>query len=165
MDDMCCGGDREDQRGDPRGDLRGELWRLRAKSPDAAFLFRLCCIRLVLSGQRPAEVGAWLEASERTVRRWVDLYRRAGTEALRRGLRTGRPGQLQAEDLSALASFVHRPPAELGLGCREWNGALVQQCLDERFGVTLGLRQCQRLLSLARRAAAQGLPQRSGCAG
>jgi len=140
MDNVCC------------GDLREELWRGRAGSRDAAFLFRLCSVRLVLSGQRPGDVGEWLDLSERTVRRWVALYQEGGTQAVRRGVRAGRPGHLGEGDLAAVLAALRDPPGELGLPYREWHGAMLQQWVRERFGVELGIRQCQRLLRLARHA-------------
>jgi transposase len=143
MDNVCCGSDCEG--------LYEELGRLRDSSREAACLFRICCIHLVLVGHRPGEVGGWLGISERTLRRWVELYQGSGIEGVRRGLHIGRPGHLEERDLAVLLSDIRQSPADAGLEGPEWSGTLVQRYVEDRFGARLGIRQCQRLLTMARR--------------
>lgn len=130
--------------------LPDELRRLRECSPEAAYLFRLVCLSLIGAGLDPSEAGGRLAVSERTLRRWLALYRSRGTAGLAAGLHSGRPCDLGAEQAVEVLEALRGRPSQCGLNATDWSGPLVGDDVGRRFGIRLGLRQCQRLLSRAR---------------
>jgi hypothetical protein len=44
--------------------------------------------------------------------------------------------------------LVRQPPATAGLEANLWDGKSLSACLHQRYGVPMGVRQCQRLFRL-----------------
>jgi len=115
-------------------------------SAEARFLHRLHCVSLVAQGRSAQEVAQWHADDPSSVARWVRRYEETGIEGLREGQRSGRPGKLGSEDLVVLAEDLRKPPAAFGYRRPAWNGNLLATHLEERYGISLSVRQCQRLL-------------------
>jgi transposase len=64
---------------------------------------------------------------------------------LREGERSGRPGRLNEKQLREINSALRRMPRELGLGGNLWDGKTLAAWIAKRYGIELGVRQCQRL--------------------
>ena len=136
------------------GCLRRALRHTRDASPKTSYVFRLCCVNLVLAGLRPREVGESLAVSERSVHRWLAVHRTAGAAGLASGLRRGRPSHLRPAEAELLMGALRQSPAAVGLNAEVWSGRLLQDYLKRQFRLELGVRQCQRLLARARDGAA-----------
>ncbi len=132
--------------GEGKGDLRSELTRLQRGSFDGAYLFRLCCAQLTLCGIPPNRVAACLGASERSVRRWAAAAAAEGPDAVRTLARRGRPSLLDEHQLGELRETLEQRPCDIGFSERGWSAPVLKRLLEDRFGVALGTRQCQRLL-------------------
>jgi len=59
--------------------------------------------------------------------------------------RPGRPATLDAKQWAALGRDLRRDPAAFGLSGHLWDGKLLSAHLRQRYGVALGVRQCQRI--------------------
>jgi transposase len=64
---------------------------------------------------------------------------------MREGERPGRPATLDAKHWAALGRDLRRDPGAFGLTGHLWDGNLLSAHLRQRYGITLGVRQCQRI--------------------
>lgn len=126
-----------------RSAIRQELVRI----GELRYHRRLHGVLLMASGLSSATVAAVLGDDPRTVQRWLKRYRSMGLDGLRDRVRPGRPPTLNAAQRASLARDLDRRPAELNLPGRTWSGTTLATHLRERYGSTLGIRQCQRLLN------------------
>jgi transposase len=64
---------------------------------------------------------------------------------LAEGNHSGRPSSLSAEQLEEVRALIRKPPLDVGMEVNLWDGKTLAQCLQSRYDVRLGVRQCQRL--------------------
>lgn len=121
--------------------LRKEIRR----SDEAKYDHRLHAVLMAVDGRSPYQIADLLGDAPRSVYNWINLFREDGLEALREGRRPGRPTRLTEKQNKALAKDLIRPPEEFGYGQPIWDGALLSHHLEKSFGVSLGVRQCQRM--------------------
>jgi putative transposase len=122
--------------------LRVEL----QQSEKARFLHRLHCVILVGQGYSCRNVAKCFDADSSTVARWTRHFKGVGTDGLRDDLKSGRPAKLGLNQLKALEQDLRKTPAELGYNGTRWYGKVLATHLQQRHGVNLSVRQCQRLL-------------------
>ena len=79
------------------------------------------------------------------MQRWVKRFESHGLEGMRDGERSGRPTTLDAKQWTALGRDLRRDPGAFGLVGHLWDGKLLAEHLRRRYGVVLGVRQCQRI--------------------
>ena len=79
------------------------------------------------------------------MQRWVQRFEAHGFEGLREGERPGRPRTLEPRQWQRVAGELRRSPREFGHANNLWDGKLLAEHLKKRHGVSLGVRQCQRL--------------------
>ena len=115
------------------------------RSNESRYDHRLHGLLLVASGQGCGEVARLFGEDPRTVQRWVRAFERAGFDGLRDGDRPGRPRSLDAGRWASVEADLRRSPEDFGLVGRLWDGRLLSEHLRRRYGVELGVRQCQRL--------------------
>jgi len=116
-----------------------------SRSDESRYDHRLHGLLLVTGGQSCRQVADLFGEDRRTVQRWVRRFETDGLQGLREGKRPGRPTPLDAEQWAALGCDLRRDPEEWGLAGPLWDGKLLSEHLRRRYGVTLGVRQCQRL--------------------
>lgn len=116
-----------------------------ARSDESRYDHRLHGLLLVTGGQSCQQVAELFGEDRRTVQRWVKRFESHGLEALREGERSGRPTTLDAKQWAALGRDLRRTPQEFGHAGHLWDGKLLSEHLRRRYGVTLGVRQCQRI--------------------
>lgn len=126
--------------------LRQALRALLQRSDDARHQHHLHAVLLVALGQPAALVALWLGCSPRSIERWVRSCRLGGCGALRVAHGAGRPARLTAAQWQQLQADLAAPPSAAGFSQAHWCGKLLAAHLQRRFGVAMGLRQCQRLL-------------------
>jgi transposase len=136
------------------GGLQEALRKAASRSGESRELHRLHQVMLVALGNSCYQVAHWFGEDPRTLERWVRRFERSGAVALRNGARSGRPGRLSADLGKTLRQLVAGYPKQ------KWNGRVLQDQLETRFGLTLSLRQCQRLLRQL--YARQSRPSRRG---
>lgn len=126
--------------------LRAVLTSELHRSSELRFMHRLHAVLLVSVGHSCYEVAGWFSADPRSVERWVHSYEQYGAEGLREQQRSGRPAQLTAQQMQQLGLELAADPDRAGYPQSRWSGKLVAVHLERRYGVSLGVRHCQRLL-------------------
>jgi transposase len=69
----------------------------------------------------------------------------AGVYALKDQDRAGRPTKLTGEQLAELKSDIEQGPQAFNFSQGFWGGPLLSYHIEQKYGVVLGVRQCQRL--------------------
>jgi transposase len=100
---------------------------------------------LVAQGLTCPEVGRLLGDSSRTVVNWVQRFESRGLAALSDGDRPGRPSRLNEEQLARVQAVLRESPSQFGLPTHMWDGPALSEFLRAELGVSLKVRQCQRL--------------------
>ena len=116
-----------------------------ARSDESRYHHRLHGLLLITGGQTCQQVAELFGEDRRTVQRWVKRFESHGLEGVREGKRSGRPATLDAKQWAALGRDLRRDPGAFGLTGHLWDGKLLSEHLRKRYGVTLGVRQCQRI--------------------
>ncbi len=107
---------------------------------------RLHAVLLIAQGCRINEVARWFDDNPSTVARWVRHFSAFGVLGLRDDHKTGRPTKLDADALLRLAQELDQQPTTLGYPFNQWSGKRLASHLESCYSVTIGVRQCQRLL-------------------
>ena len=115
------------------------------RSEDSRYDHRLHGILLVCSGLSCYEVADLLGHSPRTVESWVNHFEQNGFAALQDTPHPGRPPALDEARCEAVGRELRRSPRQFGYSQNLWDGRLLSHHLAARYGVKLGVRQCQRL--------------------
>jgi len=117
------------------------------RSDDSRYDHRLHGVLLVSHGISAQEVAGLLGQSPRAVQYWIRRFNEDGFAGLREGERPGRPSSLAETDLALLGQDLRLLPEAFGYSQNLWDGKLLQHHLATRYGVELGVRQCQRLFT------------------
>lgn len=117
------------------------------RSEESRYDHRLHGILLVCSGFSCSEVAEMLGQGRRTVQYWVRRFEQSGFAGLQEGFRSGRPRAMDEEIIEKIGRDLRLSPRELGYSQNLWDGKLLSHHLAQRYGVQLGVRQCQRLFS------------------
>lgn len=115
------------------------------RSPDARYDHRLHGVLLVAEGMSCRQVAAALGESHGTVSNWVHRFEALGFAGLNDREGRGRPGRLGGAELKQVEAALRRSPVDYGLPAQLWDGPLLSRFVEKRCGVTLRVRQCQRL--------------------
>ncbi len=124
------------------------------RSEESRYDHRLHAVLLVAQGMTCPEVARLLGDAPRTIEYWVHRFERKGLAGLIDGERPGRPTRLGAAQLEEVNSVLRQTPREAGLTGTLWDGKTLSAFIKMRYGLDLGVRQCQRLfrqLSFRRR--------------
>jgi transposase len=125
-----------------------------ARSEESRYDHRLHGLLLLAAGHSCRQVAGFFGEDDTTVQRWVRRFEQGGLWALREGRRSGRPRTLGPEQWNELQADLRKNPQEFGLAAALWDGPTLSKHLSCRYGVELGVRQCQRIFRL------MGLPPR-----
>lgn len=112
---------------------------------EGRYYHRLHVVLHVLGGASSYEAARLYGDSPRSVEYWVQRLISQGLAGLEEGERPGRPGRLSPLAQEKLGSEIRRSPRELGYDQNLWDGLLLSHRLEKRYGVSLSVRQCQRL--------------------
>lgn len=115
------------------------------RSEESRYDHRLHGVLLVAQGMTCPEVATLLGDSPRTVQYWLNRFEEDGLAGLSEKERSGRPSSLSDEQLSAVGQALRKTPADYGLSGNLWDGKTLSAFIEERFEISLGVRQCQRL--------------------
>ena len=115
------------------------------RSEESRYDHRLHGLLLVTGGNSCQQIAELFGENRRTVQRWVKTFEQYGLEGLREGERPGTPKSLTAKQYKTLEKDVRKDPDQFGLTGHLWDGKLLSEHLHRRYGITLGVRQCQRL--------------------
>lgn len=106
---------------------------------------RLHGVLLVAQGMSCPQVAALLGDAPRTVVNWVQHFEAEGLGGLQEGERPGRPARLTPKQLDKVEEVLRGRPEDVGLSTGLWDGPTLSAYLKKTFGITLKVRQCQRL--------------------
>ena len=115
------------------------------RSEESRYHHRLHGVLLVAQGMTCPHVGQLLGDAPRTVEYWVHTFEQYGLIGLHEGERSGRPRRLSEKQLQEVEAALRRPPEAWGMSANLWDGKTLADFLERRYGVELGVRQCQRL--------------------
>jgi transposase len=115
------------------------------RSEESRYDHRLHGVLLVAHGLSCPEVGQLLGDAPRTVQYWVRRFEEQGLTGLVEGERPGRPRRLSERQLKAVDSALRQPPSSAGLAANLWDGKTLSAFIQQRYKVSVGVRQCQRL--------------------
>lgn len=115
------------------------------RSEESRYDHRLHGILLICDGFSSNEVAELFGHSPRTVQYWIHRFEESGFAGLEETPRPGRPSRIEEAVLEEISQQLRRDPRELGYAQNLWDGKLLSHHLKERFGISLGVRQCQRL--------------------
>lgn len=116
-----------------------------SRSEEARYDHRLHGVLLIGQGLNCYEVAQLLGQDPVTVQRWVNQFNQHGFAGLHEGERPGRPGCLSRAQWEGLSQDLRRSPRDLGHAQNLWDGKLLAHHLALRHGISLGVRQCQRI--------------------
>ena len=116
-----------------------------SRTPEGRYFHRLHVILHVLQGASSYEVAKLYGHSPRTVQYWIHRLLSYGLRGLWDKEHPGRPGKLSEKEQETLRNEIRRSPRELGYDQNLWDGPLLSYHLKEHYGITLSIRQCQRL--------------------
>jgi transposase len=116
-----------------------------ARSEDSRYDHRLHGVLLVSQGLSCPEVSNILGDSPRTIEYWVKDFNKAGFEGLREEKRSGRPSVIDGTILKNVDSDLRQNPTSFGYTQNLWDGKMLSHHLKQKYGIELGVRQCQRL--------------------
>jgi transposase len=115
------------------------------RNAESRYNHRLHGLLLVAQGMSGLEVARLLGDAPRTVQYWVRRFEQDGLAGLLEGERPGRPRRLTERQLQQVNAALRRSPEECGLSGNLWDGKTLSAWIERRFGVRLGVRQCQYL--------------------
>jgi transposase len=115
------------------------------RSHEARYDHRLHGVLLVAQGMTCPEVAQALGDSPRTVQNWLRRFEEEGLAGLTEADRPGRPRALTDEHRAQIGDALRSLPAVYGLNGNLWDGKTLSAFIAKRFGIELGVRQCQRL--------------------
>jgi transposase len=115
------------------------------RSEEARYDHRLHGVLLVAEGLACRQVADLLGDSPGTVGNWVHRFIERGLAGLAEVDRPGRPARLSPEQLWEIDQLLRGTPGEVGLEANLWDGPALAALIERRYGVSLGVRQCQRL--------------------
>jgi len=115
------------------------------RSEESRYDHRLHGVLLVAQGMTCPEVAHLLGDAPRSVEYWVGRFERDGLAGLLEGERPGRPRRLTEKQLEAVDQILRYPPREVGLSGNLWDGKTLSTWSAQRYGIPIGVRQCQRM--------------------
>jgi transposase len=119
-----------------------------SRSEEARYDHRLHGVLLVSKGLNCYEVSELLGQNPTTIQRWVNRFNKKGFAGLYDGEHPGRPGKLNKKQWGMLGKDLRRNPRDMGYEQNMWDGKLLSHHLECRYGIKLGVRQCQRIFRM-----------------
>jgi transposase len=113
------------------------------RSEESRYDHRLHGVLLVAQGMSCPEVSRLLGDAPRTVEYWVGRFEAQGLAGLVEGERSGRPRRLNDTQLEEINLVLRQTPESVGITSGLWDGKGLAAFIKKRYGVTLGVRQCQ----------------------
>jgi transposase len=115
------------------------------RSEESRYDHRLHGVLLVAQGLTCPAVAGLLGDAPRTVEYWVNSFEQRGLAGLREGERSGRPKRLSDERVRQIDAILRKTPREAGLTGNLWDGKTLATWIEQQYGLSLGVRQCQRM--------------------
>lgn len=118
--------------------------RIVSSSDDAKFIRKVTIVNLLLRGMSAKLVADACGETDRTLSNWVRIVDEYGFGALRPKKQPGRPQCLTGLQKENIKVAVASDPTSFGYTV--WDGPSLSDYIATQYGITLCVRQCQRLL-------------------
>jgi transposase len=115
------------------------------RSEESRYDHRLHGVLLVAQGMTCPEVARLLDDAPRSVQYWLKRFEQDGLAGLSEQERSGRPSSLSEKQVAVIDRALRQAPVAYGLSGNLWDGKTLSTFIEERYGISLGVRQCQRL--------------------
>ncbi|MCK9593220.1 MAG: winged helix-turn-helix domain-containing protein [Methanoregula sp.] len=115
------------------------------RSDDSRYDHRLHGVLLVAKGRDCYDVAEILGHSPTTIESWVHLFNDRGFEGLHDETRSGRPSRIPESIVEEINKDLRKNPGEFGYPQNLWDGKLLSHHLNEKYTLSIGVRQAQRL--------------------
>ena len=115
------------------------------RSDESRYDHRLHGVLLVAQGLSCSKVADLLGHTTKTIENWVNNFNSDGFAALRDEKRTGRPSKITANLLEQINDEIRLDPHDLGYNQNLWDGKLLSHHIKIKYGISISVRQCQRL--------------------
>ncbi len=113
------------------------------RSEESRYDHRLHGVLLVAQGMSCPEVSRLLGDAPRTVEYWGRRFEDKGLAGLVEGERSCRPRRLSDKQLEEINAALQQTPESAGITSGLWDGKALAAFIKKRYGVSLGVRQCQ----------------------
>ena len=114
------------------------------RSEESRYDHRLHAVLLVAQGISCRQAAQMLGDAPRTVEYWVRRFEERGFSGLMDGERPGRRPRLSKDQIAAIDDAIRKSSDEFGLS-GPWDGKTISLFIQQSWGASLGVRQCQRL--------------------
>jgi transposase len=103
-------------------------------------------VQRVLDGLAPDEVAEFLGVEARSVRRWMQSFRRHGWAGLAAERPSGRPSKLSRTQEKILLRWLADPDMDLGFPTELRSAARIAELIEDEWGVQFNVRYLPRWL-------------------
>lgn len=115
------------------------------RTDEARYDHRLHAILLVAQGMSSRQAAQYLGDSPRTVAYWVQRFEAEGLAGLVDADRPGRSKKLNQKQIDQIETALRNSPLDYRLSVNLWDGKTLSEHIKQKFGIQLGVRQCQRI--------------------
>jgi transposase len=115
------------------------------RSDDSRYDHRLHGVLLVAKGRDCYDVAELLGHSPTTIESWIHLFNDRGFEGLHDEIRSGRPSRIPDNIIEEINRDLRINPRDFGYPQNLWDGKLLSYHLKEKYSLSIGVRQAQRL--------------------
>ena len=115
------------------------------RSEESRYDHRLHGVLLVAQGMSCPVVAGLLGDAPRSVENWVRRFEKDGLAGSREGEHSGRPQRLNTEQVAKINGILRQMPRDAGLSQNLWDGKALSAWIVREYGISLGVRQCQRM--------------------
>lgn len=123
--------------------LLAEGRKILSYNEESEFLRRVTLVLLMLGGMSPQELSECCGEARRTLSDWIKAVDENGFGALRIKKQPGRPERLTPDQKAEIKVAIASEPSEFGYNV--WDGPTLSHYIRQKYGVSLCVRQCQRL--------------------
>jgi len=114
-----------------------------SSNDDAKYLRKVTLVNLMLNGATASSLSPSCGETSRTLTTWMKNVDEHGFEALRPKKQPGRPNKLSSTQKEEIKVAILSDPSTYGYTV--WDGPALSDYINEKYHVSLGVRQCQRL--------------------
>lgn len=114
-----------------------------SSNEEADYMHRVECVNFVLGGMPPSVVSEYVPESKNTITSWVKTADEQGFDALHKKKQPGRPTKLSIEQMSEIEAILLEDNPE-AYGHPVWDGPNLSAFINERYSISICVRQCQR---------------------
>ena len=130
-------------------EIRAQILAYLSKSDETKFIQRLLVMLLKIENQTETcdSIADMFGQSPRSVSRWIKkVNERGNIDVLREVKRTGRKRKLDDNEIKNIKMALQKKPKLSGVATNIWDGKSLSEYVLKTHSVSLGVRQCQRLL-------------------